>query len=113
VRQIAGESLAQGVLGGVAGAALGIGAAALIGSLGISLEASVAADGGGGPVIAGPGGAAEAAETTTEVILGAPVDPTVVVAAVALAALGGLIAGVAGAARAARLRPAEALRSVE
>ena len=113
VRQIAGESLAQGILGGVAGAALGIGAAALIGSLGISLEASVAADGGGGPVFAGPGGVAEAAEAATEVILGAPVDPTVVVAAVALAALGGLIAGVAGAARAARLRPAEALRSVE
>jgi ABC-type antimicrobial peptide transport system permease subunit len=112
VRQIAGESIAQGVLGGVAGAALGIGAAALIGSLGISLEATVAAEQ-SGPVLAGPGGAAEAAESTTDVILGAPVDPTVVVAAIALAALGGLVAGAAGAARAARLRPAEALRSVE
>ena len=112
VRQIAGESLAQGLLGGAVGAALGIGAAALIGALGISLEASVAASG-GGPVLRGPAGPAEAAEATTNVVLGAPVDPSLVLLAVGLAALGGLIAGAAGAARAARLRPAEALRSVE
>ena len=118
VRQIAGESVAQGVLGGVVGAGLGVGAAALIGALGISLEASVAAAQ-GGPVFAGPGGPggpagpAEAAETATEVVLGAPVDPALVLLAVGLAALGGLVAGIAGAARAARLRPAEALRSVE
>ena len=111
VRQVAGESLAQGLLGGAVGAALGVGAAALIGALGISLEASVAAE--GGPVLRGPGEAAEATAATTEVVLGAPVDPSLVLLAVGLAACGGLIAGAAGAARAARLRPAEALRSVE
>jgi len=112
VRQVAGESLAQGLLGGAVGAALGVGAAALIGALGISLEASVAALE-GGPVLRGPGEAAEATAATTEVVLGAPVDPSLVLLAVGLAACGGLIAGAAGAARAARLRPAEALRSVE
>ena len=112
VRQVAGESLAQGLLGGAVGAALGIGAAALIGALGISLEASVAAPE-GGPVLRGPGEGADATAAATEVVLGAPVDPSLVLLAVALAAAGGLIAGVAGAARAARLRPAEALRSVE
>lgn len=112
VRQIAGESLAQGVLGGALGAALGIGAAALIGALGIGLEASVAAAE-SGPIVGPPGATTEAAETTSEVVLGAPVEPSLVLLAVGLAALGGLIAGAVGAARAARLRPAEALRSVE
>ena len=112
VRQIAGESLAQGVLGGAVGAALGIGAAAAIGALGISLEASVAAAE-SGPMVGPPGAAAEAAETASEVVLDAPVDPSLVLLAVGLAAVGGLIAGALGAARAARLRPAEALRSVE
>jgi ABC-type antimicrobial peptide transport system permease subunit len=112
VRQIAGESLAQGLLGGAVGAALGVGAAALIGALGISLEATVGGAA-GGPVLRGPGAAADTAEAATEVVLGAPVDPSLVLLAVGLAALGGLIAGAVGAARAARLRPAEALRSVE
>ena len=111
VRQIAGESLAQGALGGVAGAALGIGGAALVGALGISLEASAAAA--AEPAFAPPGGATETATQTTEVILGAPVDASIVLVAIALAVAGGLVAGAVGAARAARLRPAEALRSVE
>jgi ABC-type antimicrobial peptide transport system permease subunit len=112
VRQIAGESLAQGLLGGAVGAALGVGAAALIGALGISLEATVGGAA-GGPMLRGPGAAADTAEAATEVVLGAPVDPSLVLLAVGLAALGGLVAGAVGAARAARLRPAEALRSVE
>jgi len=47
------------------------------------------------------------------VVLGAPVDIGLLVVAVALAALCGLLAGAAGGLRAARLRPAEALRSLE
>ena len=43
VRQVTGESVAQGLLGGILGAAIGIGAAALVGAMGITLEASVAA----------------------------------------------------------------------
>ena len=42
VRQVAGESLAQGALGGVLGAAIGVGAAALITAIGPELEATVA-----------------------------------------------------------------------
>jgi ABC-type antimicrobial peptide transport system permease subunit len=41
------------------------------------------------------------------------VDIGLVLLAVALAVAGGLIAGAAGGGRAARLRPAEALRSIE
>ena len=48
VRQVSGESLVQGALGGVVGAVLGIGAAAAVSALGLTLKASVAAAGGGG-----------------------------------------------------------------
>ncbi len=117
IGQITGESVAQGLLGGIVGALIGIGAAALIGSLGISLDATaqaatsaVGAPGGLGPP-GGGGAAADAASTTVQ--LGAPVDVGLILAAIALAVIGGLVAGAIGGARAARLRPAEALRSVE
>ena len=45
--------------------------------------------------------------------LGAPVDVGLVLQALLLAVAGGLIAGTLGGLRAARLRPADALRSVE
>ena len=50
---------------------------------------------------------------STTVSLGAPVSIGLIVLAVALALAGGLLSGAVGALRAARLRPAEALRSVE
>ena len=50
VRQVTGESLVQGALGGVLGALLGIGGAAVISAVGVSLKASVAA-----PAAAAPG----------------------------------------------------------
>jgi ABC-type antimicrobial peptide transport system permease subunit len=107
VRQVAGESLVQGALGGLFGAAIGIGAAAVIDAVGPSLEASVDSGGGFGPF--GQGVAAG----SKDVVLGAPVDAGLLVLAVVLALLGGLLAGIAGGWRAARLRPAEALRSAE
>jgi ABC-type antimicrobial peptide transport system permease subunit len=113
VRQVTGESVAQGLLGGVIGAALGLGAAALVGAMGITLEASVAAPErqGGGPI--GPAfGQGQVTSGTTDVALGAPVDPRLLLVAGALAVLGGLVAGSAGGLRAARLRPAEALRHI-
>lgn len=110
VRQVSGESVAQGLLGGVAGAAIGIGAAALIGALGISLEASVESAAQAGP---GPFGQGAIETGTSTVTLGAPIDAGMLLTAIALAVLGGLIAGAVGGLRAARLRPAEALRSVE
>jgi putative ABC transport system permease protein len=112
VSQITGESVASGLIGGGVGALLGVGAAALIGSLGISLEATAEAAS-SGPAFAGPGAAEATEQAATVVTLGAPVDPMLIVAAIALAVLGGLVAGAVGGTRAARMRPAEALRSVE
>jgi len=114
VRQVSGESLAQGLLGGACGALIGIGGAAVVGALGISLEASAGAATTAGPVAFGPGGPGNAvAEGSSTVTLDAPVDPGLLLLAIGLALAGGLIAGVVGGIRAGRLRPAEALRSVE
>jgi ABC-type antimicrobial peptide transport system permease subunit len=108
VRQVAAESLAQGVLGGVLGVALGVGVALLVGLFGPTLRASSTT--GGGSLL----GVEQAARTTSEVVsLAAPVGITILLAGFGLALVGGLLAGAAGALRAARLRPAEALRTVE
>jgi putative ABC transport system permease protein len=113
VRQISGESVAQGLLGGAMGAVLGIGGALVIDALGISLQATVGSATAGGPPGGGPFGQGEVASGATSVALNAPIHAGVIVLAIALAALGGVIAGAVGGGRAARLRPAEALRSVE
>jgi len=121
VRQVTFESLTQGLLGGVFGAAIGIAAAAAIGAVGIELKATVdapaAAAGVGGPggPSGGPFGLGRSAVTSGSQLikLHAPVDLTLIALAIGLALLGGLLAGAVGGARAARLRPAEALRSVE
>jgi putative ABC transport system permease protein len=108
VRQVAGESLAQGVLGGVLGVALGLLAAVLIDAVGPTLTASSTT--GGGSLF----GLAEVSRTTSRAVsLTAPVGLTILLAGFALALLGGLLAGTAGALRAARLRPADALRTLE
>ena len=118
VRQIAGESLAQGLIGGAIGAALGLIAAGFISVLGISLDATVnaatsAATGpgaGGGPFGAGQVASSAASEA---VKLSAPVNVQLIVFAIALSVIGGLIAGAVGGLRAARMRPADALRHME
>ncbi|QDZ16183.1 ABC transporter permease [Humibacter ginsenosidimutans] len=82
--------------------------------------------GGGGAVstgapgagFGGAGGFGEAARSaassaSTQVDLSAPITVWIIVIAVALAVLGGLLAGAIGGWRASRLRPAEALRSVQ
>jgi ABC-type lipoprotein release transport system permease subunit len=123
IRQIMGEALVIGIIGGIAGVALGYGGAALVQSLAPPLAASTAATSSGGPPGAagqgGPGGggglahAASAASHSVSVHLTAPVTAGVVALAVALAILGGLIAGSLGGWRAVRLRPAAALARVE
>jgi ABC-type lipoprotein release transport system permease subunit len=110
VRQVAGESLVQGALGGLAGAAIGIAGAAIIDAIGPTLEASVEEQSGAG---FGPFGQGDVTAGSTDVVLGAPVDAALLVLAIGLAIVGGLLAGAAGGLRAARLRPAEALRSAE
>jgi ABC-type antimicrobial peptide transport system permease subunit len=116
IRQVTGESVVQGLLGGLAGALIGIGGAAIVGALGISLDASISPAAGGpvlGPPGGGPFGQGAVDSTSQSVSLGAPVDLQMILLAIGLAVIGGLIAGAIGGMRAARLRPAEALRSVE
>jgi ABC-type antimicrobial peptide transport system permease subunit len=111
VRQVTGEALAQGALGGAIGALVGIGGAALVSAFAPNLEATVAqAAQQAGPI---PFGQGQVASGSTSVALHAPVDVGLIALAVALALAGGLVAGAIGGTRAARLRPAVALRSVE
>jgi putative ABC transport system permease protein len=107
VRQISGESIAQGLIGAVFGAAIGVLGAYVIDALDISLKASTDQTAG----VFGP--RQRIVEGTSEVTLGAPVDASLLLLAIGLALLGGLVAGIAGGIRAGRLAPAEALRSVE
>ncbi len=109
VRQIAGESVAQCLIGGIFGIVLGVVVCLVIGAFGPSLSASSPT--GGGNLL---GLGADTARTATSSIsLSAPVGVTILAIGFGLALLGGLVAGMVGALRAARLRPADALRTVE
>jgi putative ABC transport system permease protein len=112
VRQVTGEALVQGVLGGIVGVALGIGAAAVISAVAPSLEATVAQAAAEGPRIIGFG-QGNVTPGSTHVSLGAPVSVGLILLAVGLAVAGGLLSGAVGGLRAARLRPADALRHVD
>jgi ABC-type antimicrobial peptide transport system permease subunit len=109
VRQVTGESLMQGALGGLLGAAVGVAGAAIIDAVGPTLEASVERQ----PSGFGPFGQGNVTTGSADIALSAPVDAALLVLAIGLAIVGGLLAGAAGGWRAARLRPAEALRSTE
>ncbi|MBF4582588.1 FtsX-like permease family protein [Curtobacterium sp. VKM Ac-2865] len=132
-RQVAGESLVQGLIGGVIGAAAGLIGILVINVIAPTVSASAATTTGRGPGSGGmPGAAATAAAgsgttggapaggfgggastaATMDVVLHAPVTVEVFLLAIGLAVLGGLVAGALGGWRASRLRPAEALRSV-
>lgn len=115
VRQVAGESMVQGLIGGAAGLVLGVVGIVLINVLKPTVAASDAARGAGaGGMGGGPtsGGATFQTPQAADIVLQAPFSPWVLVAAVGLAVLAGLVAGAFGGWRAARLSPAEALRSV-
>jgi ABC-type antimicrobial peptide transport system permease subunit len=117
VRQVTGESLVQGVLGGLVGAVLGIGGAAVINAIAPTLEATVAAPARPEGGLIGPRGAGFGQGSVTagseSVTLEAPVDLGLILLAISLAVLGGLIAGSVGGLRASRLRPADALRHID
>ncbi len=106
VRQVAGESLAQGIGGGLLGVALGILGTLIVGAFGVTLTAHTSTTGAFGF------GALSRSATDT-VTLNAPLSFEVLAAGFLLALVGGLIAGIAGAFRASHLRPADALRTVE
>lgn len=116
VRQVAGESMVQGLIGGAVGLVLGIGGIVAINLIKPTVAASTATQagpgGGAGPTGGGPGGDMFQAQQAADIVLQAPFTPWVLVAAVGLAVLGGLVAGAFGGWRASRLSPAEALRSV-
>ncbi len=127
VGQVMGEAAVIGIVGGVAGVALGYAGSALVGKFAPALTASVGqttgtATPGGSRVFAGgpPSGASggfvggfrNIATPTVTVHLSAPVTLSLIVLAVLLAVAGGLLAGGFGSWRAARLRPAAALSRV-
>ncbi|MGH3167876.1 MAG: ABC transporter permease [Trebonia sp.] len=114
IRQIMGEALVIGVIGGVVGIGIGYGASAIVQAVAPPLSATTGNTGTSG---ASPGGAfgapaASAAHTVT-VHLTAPVTLSAVGLAVVLAIAGGLIAGTLGGWRVVRLRPAVALARVD
>jgi putative ABC transport system permease protein len=90
---------------------IGLAGAATISAIGPTLKATVASASQG----AGPFGLGQSPVSagSTLVKLDAPIDIGLIGLAIALALAGGLLAGAVGGLRAARLRPAEALRSVE
>ena len=118
VKQVAGESLVQSLIGGAAGLLVGLVGILLVNAFSPTLTASASAQGAGpggqgGPTGAGgPGGLAQQASAAADVVLNAPLTPAIMLIAVGIAVVGGLLAGILGGWRAARLRPAEALRSV-
>lgn len=120
VRQVVGESLVNGLLGGVFGIGLGLAGVWLINAFGPTLSASVAQAAGAFGGRGGPGGGLgyppgmqqQATDNAMSIQLTASIEPYMFVLAIAFALLGGLLAGAFGGLRAARLSPAEALRSV-
>lgn len=116
VRQVAGESMVQGLIGGAVGLVLGITGIVVINLVKPTVAAAAAGTAEGGPGGTGGrptgGGGMFQTQQAADIVLQAPFTPWVLVAAVGLAVLGGLVAGAFGGWRAARLSPAEALRSV-
>lgn len=115
IAQILAEAAATGILGAVAGIAIGIGGAAIISALAPQLTATVAQNPGSAPAqgVTINGGTLHQstlpnAAHTVAVHMHAPVHPAVIALATALALAGALIAGSLAAWRATRLSPAEA-----
>ena len=106
VRQVVGEATAQGLAGGLLGVGLGILAARLLDAFGPQLSASSTS---GGDFL----GLSSARTATADIALHAPLTLVLLLVGLGLALGGGLLAGAAGGLRAGRLRPADALRTVE
>ncbi|MFT4282272.1 ABC transporter permease [Microbacterium sp.] len=119
IGQVAGESIVQSLIGGIAGVLLGVAGAVAI-TLAAPTISSTGADSAGGMGPGGMGGGGggmgggfgQLAQNTADITLSAPLSVGIVAAALLLAVAGGLVAGSFGGWRAARLSPAEALRAV-
>ncbi|WP_406351687.1 ABC transporter permease [Streptomyces sp. NBC_00658] len=115
-RQVVGESIVNGLIGGALGIGIGLAAAYTVTAISPTLTAelgSTASAGGGGGRMGGGGPGQQAASSTMDIALSAPVSLTTIALAAGLAIAGGLIAGAMGGWRASRMRPADALRSVQ
>jgi ABC-type antimicrobial peptide transport system permease subunit len=112
VRQIIAETLGIGVLGGLAGIAIGVVICLIIGAVGPGLSVSSTGLAVGASKVSGLLGQTTSATVATTVHLTAPIRPFTIVIAFVGALLGGLIAGAAGGWRASRLSPASALRDL-
>ena len=113
VRQLLGETMGIGVLGGVLG--LGVGALVALGvrTFSPSLSATTAGvPGVGSSSLSQFFGQAAAVAQTTTVKLSAPLRPSTLALGVVFALIGGLLAGLVGGWRAARLAPVVALRDL-
>ena len=114
VRQVLGESIVTGLIGGIIGIAVGFGGAFAIDKFAPTLTASSSTSTASNTAGGGPGGAANSSSAAHDITvhLTAPVSISVLALAVGLAILGGLIAGGVGGWRASSLRPADALSKV-
>jgi ABC-type antimicrobial peptide transport system permease subunit len=111
VRQVLAEALAQGLIGALAGVALGFVIVWLVSTLAPPLQA-VSLAGPSSPSPFGLGQVTAPATGDRKIRLEAIVDAWPVVVAITLCVAGGLLSGAAGAVRSARLRPADALREL-
>lgn len=113
VRQVMGETLGIGLIGGVLGLGVGAAVSVAVHTMSPTLTAT-------NPVIPGLTssslsgffGQARAAATTVHVQLSAPLHFNTLLVGIGFALLGGLLAGLVGGWRAARLAPAVALRDL-
>jgi ABC-type lipoprotein release transport system permease subunit len=116
IRQVVGEALVIGIIGGAAGVGIGYAAAAIVQAVAPPLSASTTpadASGGQSSVASRFAHSPASAAHTVSVHLTAPVTLSTVALAVLLAIAGGLLAGSFGGWRAVRLRPAAALARIE
>lgn len=120
VRQVAGESMVQSLIGGLAGLVVGLAGVLVINLISptISGETQAAgpmgggASGDGAPGGGMPGAIRQAVSSASEIVLNAPLSVGVIALALGLSVAAGVIAGGFGGWRAARLSPAESLRAV-
>ncbi len=113
VRQLLGETVLIGLVGGMLGVAVGFGVAQLVESSSPALSAtSSGVPGINGSTLSELFGQTTTAAQTTKIAVTAPLHATTLVLGVVFALVGGILAGLAGGWRAARLSPAVALRNL-
>jgi ABC-type antimicrobial peptide transport system permease subunit len=113
VRQLLGETIGIGIIGGALGLLAGFGVSKAVHMLSPKLKATAAAPPGltGSSLSSFFGQAATTAKTTT-VTLSAPIHGSTLLLGLLFALIGGVVAGLVGSWRAARLAPATALRDL-